>query len=477
MQPQFRIAAPLLILLLALASIATRAQDVDAVPAGDSADLQLTAASERYRQLMDEGRNADAVAAGVELVNLTRQRYGDGSLELVSPFTKLATAQLRNGELREAEANYTTAITLLEKREGFLSPHLTDPLVGLGATYIRGEQYPQATETYERALRVNHVNDGFYNPEQNPIRDGLTEGYLGLRKIEKANFHQEAQVSAAQRTLGKDNPQMVAPLTKLGRWYDRSYQAESARLAYQTAARIVEKNGDENSPELVEPLLAIAETYRQQALLPPDPESSQAPETLLPTTSMMLRRALEIVEHQQPPDPEQRARILVKLGDLYLMWGKRNTASDRYLEAWQALSADGLQVRRDEYFAAPVRIMGPVPPAIFPVPSSKTGAPDPKSLEPGFVVVRFDVDRLGRVMDVTVVEADPANLLEKRVTDAARAAVFRPRYVDGAPVATTGLILRHAFRYAPAKLERKDEAPPESSDKRLDQPSSGEPGG
>jgi TonB family protein len=463
------------LLLVALGPDASGA-DEGADPAGAPQALtpQRDAAEERYLRLMAEGRHAEAIAAGQEVLTLARQQHGEDSLELANPLTNLATAQLRNGDLRDAEASYQAAIALLEKRDGFLSLRLVNPLVGLGEAYVRSEQYPLATEAYERALRVNHVNEGFYNLEQIKIRDGLTEGYLGLQNIEKANFHQEAEVYVQQRKLGKDNPEFVGALTKLGRWYDRTGQAESARFVYQSAARLVEKAGGEKSPALVDPLIAIAETYRDQALLPPDPESSQSPDTLLPMSGAMLRKALAIVEQQQPPDPAQRARILVALGDLYMMWDKRSMAVDRYREAWQALSADpALEVRRDEYFARPVRIMGPVPPAIFPVPSRKAAPLAVKDLEPGFVVVRFSVDQLGRVSDATVIEADPVNLLEERVARAAKNALFRPRYVDGAPVATTGLILRHQFRYAPKKLDKKDAPPAEEGSKPLEQPTSG----
>jgi tetratricopeptide (TPR) repeat protein len=472
-----RVAALLAALLLIAPGAATsEADDGTAGPVRVEQALvpQRDAAEERYRRLMAEGRNAEAIAAGEEVVALTRQLHGEGSPELASPLTNLATAQLRNGDLRDAEANYQAAIGLLEKREGFLSPRLANPLVGLGEAYVRSEQYPQATEAYERALRVNHVNEGFYNLEQIPIRDGLTESYLGQQNLEKANFHQEAEIYVQQRKLGKDNPEFVPALTKLGRWYDRTSQTEAARLAYQNAARLMEKAEGENSPALVDPLLAIAETYRQQALLPPDPESTQSPESLLPMSSMMLRRALAIVEQEKPPDLAQRARILVALGDLYMMWGKRNTASDRYAEAWQALSADpALEPRRDEYFAQPYRIMGPVLPAIYPPPSRKDAPPAAKDLEPGFVVVRFSVDQFGRVTDAAVIEADPENLLEERVATTAENSLFRPRYVDGAPVATTGLILRHQFRYAPRKLEKKDAPATEEGSKPLDQPASG----
>ena len=207
------------LLLVAPGADASGADEgADAVGAPQALAPQRDAAEERYLRLMTEGRNAEAIAAGQEVLTLTRQLHGEDSLELASPLTSLATAQLRNGDLRDAEATYQAAIALLEKRDGFLSPRLVDPLTGLGETGVRSEQYPLATEAYERALRVNHVNEGFYNLEQIRIRDGLTEGYLGLQNLEKANFHQEAEVYVQQRKLGKDNPEFVPALIKLGRW-------------------------------------------------------------------------------------------------------------------------------------------------------------------------------------------------------------------------------------------------------------------
>ena len=265
-------------------------------PGQDSA-AQLDAASERYLRLIAEGRNAEAVAAAQEVLALTRQLHGDDSVELASPLTNLATAQLRNGDLRDAEASYQAAISVLERREGFLSPRLANPLVGLGETYVRSEQYPLAAEAYERALRVNHVNEGFYNLDQIKIRDGLTESYLGLQDIDKANFHQQAEIYVQQRKYGKDNPEFVPALIKLGHWYDRTGQPESARDVYESAVRLVEKSDGEKSPAVVDPLIAIAETYRQQALMPP--ESGFRP----------VRRDLAAHEqHDSPQSPRDHRR-------------------------------------------------------------------------------------------------------------------------------------------------------------------------
>ncbi|MDP2324942.1 MAG: energy transducer TonB [Gammaproteobacteria bacterium] len=442
--------------------------------ADDATTVQRDAADNRYRTLIAEGRNAEAVAAGLDVLTLTQHLHGEGSIELASPLTNLATAQLRNGDFLNAETSYQAAIAILEKHAGFLSLRLVNPLVGLGETYIRSEQYVLATEAYEKALHINHVNEGFYNPDQITIRDGLTEGYLGLQDIEQANLHQDAQVYAKQRRLGANSPEVIVALAKLGRWYDRSGQAEQARFAYQNAARLLEKADGDNSKARIDLLLEIADTYRAQALLPPDPDSVHTPASLLSLSSITLQEALNVVEQEQPPDPSQRARILVELGDLYVIWGKRNTAATRYKDAWQALSANpDLETLRDQYFAEPSRIVGPSAPTIFPAPSRNSPPPAKKDLEPGFVVVRFDVNEAGRVVSPTIIEADPANLLEHRVTEAAAKTLYRPRYVDAMPVAATGLVLRHDFRYAPGKLEKKDAPPADEASKPLEQPASG----
>jgi tetratricopeptide (TPR) repeat protein len=443
--------------------------------ADDNPVEDVQSAEERFRALMAEGRNAEAESAARNVVDITQQLHGEGSVELAGPLTNLATAQLRNGDLRNAEFNYQSAIALLEKHEGFLSVRLINPLIGLGETYIRDEQYSLATEVYEKALHINHVNEGLYNPEQGVIRDGLTEGYLGLQDLEQANLNQDAQVYARQRRLGPEDPELIAAYTKLGQWYTRSNQPELAQLAYQNAARLAEATKSSNSPLLTDLLLAVARTYRDQALLPLAPDSNQSAASLLAMSSMTLRKALDAVDQAEPPDPAQRARIFVELGDLNLMLGKRKTASNHYRDAWEVLSATAdLAAQRDRYFAEPVRIMGPVAPAIFPVPSRKAPAPPRKDLEPGFVVVRYDVDELGRVLNPTVIEADPSGLLEKQVTEALERNLYRPRYEGAEPVATQGLIYRHEFRYLPAKLEPKDSPPAEDTDRPLEQPSSGD---
>lgn len=429
-----------------------------------------SAAYQRMLRLLEEDRPADAVPAAFEVLELTRELEADDEAALVTPLTNLATAQLRAGDLLAAEGNYSAAVALVEQHAGIVSPRLITPLTGLAQTYMRAGQPARAAENYERALHVNHVNDGFYNLEQFPLRDGLTESYLAQKDLDKANFHQAAQLQIMEHRVGKESPELLPALSRLADWYERTGQMYSARLLHQDTARLISASKGENDPALVEPLIAIAASYRQQALQAPTADPMQGPEALLPMSSVVLRKALGIVDRQPAPDPLQRARVLVEFGDLYLIWGKRNSSAEAYADAWRALSGDEAHTgQRDGYFAKPVRLYWTPAPQTY--PASAAGLPASIKLEPGYVVVNFSVDATGRVSSAEVVESDPAGLLDKSVVNAVRRSLYRPRHVDGAAVATEGLSLRHEYGY---RIEAEAAPPPEpeKDEKPLTQPDS-----
>jgi TonB family protein len=421
-------------------------------------------------RLLEEDRPADAVPAALEVLDLTRELEPDDEDALVVPLTNLATAQLRAGDLLAAESNYTTAVALVERHAGIVSPQLVTPLTGLAQTHMRAGQPVQATELYERALHVNHVNDGFYNVEQFPLRDGLTESYRGQNDLDKANLHQTAQLQIMERRVGRESPELLPALSKLAGWYERTGQMYSARLVHQDTARLIAAGKGENDPALVEPLIAIASSYRLQALQAPTADPMQGPESLLPMSSVVLRKALGIIDRQPEPDPLQRARVLVELGDLYLVWGKRNSSTQAYADAWQTLSGDTSHVeQRDEYFASPVRLYWSPAPQAY--PDSAARLPASIKLEPGHVLAGFTVDAMGRVSSAEVLESDPVGLMDKSVLKAVRRSLYRPRHVDGAAVPTEGLSLRHDYGY---RIETKTSKPAEPAESRkpLTQPDS-----
>lgn len=433
-----------------------------AKPAKAAQNLRL-ASYERMVRLLKEERYGEAKKAAQAVVTLTEQEYGPDSMKIVPPLDNLATTQMLNGDLVDAANNYQRSIAIIRQAEGMLTPRLVNPYVGLGATYNRAELYEKAEEAYLTALRINHVNEGFYNLGQIRIRDGLTESFIGLDNFEEADFHQTIQLEISQRRYGEANPEVAPAMYKLARWYERAGLMEEARYTYQRAQSIIRRSAGKNSPEMVAALEGMAGTYERQGLLG--------------ESAGRLKRALKIIESQPEIDRPKQAELLVRLGDLFMGSGQEDTANANYERAWQALSEDPpyedlLQL----YFAEPVRVAGLGWGMLRYAPGVRADAPD---LLEGFVLVRYDVDTDGKTEDITIIESEPQDLMDKRVTSALKRSYFRPRYSDGVAAVAEGQLYRHDFRYRPkppekSKKDSKPLEPPAGGSGRIDYPDAGD---
>jgi len=410
-------------------------------------------AQKRFLRLIDEERFEEATAAALHVVTLTREEFGEDSMELITPLVNLATAQMRTDDLISAEANYRQCIAIIEKNEGKLSRRLINPLNGLGATYNRSGLYEQGIAAYERALRINHVNDGFYNFDQFKMHDGLTESYLGLQEMEEADFYQKTQLEIRQRKLDARDPAIVPGLYKLAEWYRRTGQVEAAEQTYLNADRILRRSGDgEANLDRVQALRGLAQN-RVEGFGDPSGGANA------------LKKAVSIIDSQPNPDYELRAIVLIDLGDLYTSVGKSASADERYAEAWQNLSHDDeLLDLRDHYFSAPVRLRGRAFSTLEYAPDSK-GKPFLKS---GHVLVSYTVTSRGRVEDVKVIESEPPGIMDKPLVSTLSRSVFRPRREDGVAVDTKGKLHQLDFRYTGSVDDEKND----QSGQRLENPES-----
>jgi len=420
-------------------------------------------AHERFLFLHDEERYQEANAAGLTVVELTREEFGADHIRMVTPLVNLAITQAKNGDLPAAEANYKESILIIEKQEGVLSPRLINPLSGLGSTYNRAGLYEQGIEALERALLINHVNEGLYNFEQFKIQDGLTDSYTGMNALEDATFYQKAQVEIHQRKLGIGHPDVANSLYKLAKWYELIGNTEEAMLAYRKADRILRDAGGDTNAARVEALEGMAHIYERQA----QPSS----------TASTLKKALEIIELQPEPDPLQRAKIQIALGDLYTRQGKFETSETHYLEAWQDLSRDDKYLdRRDEYFAEPVRVSGG---SFSRLEFNSRGKPD-SGLKNGFVLISYTVTGKVRTKDIKVIESEPPGLMDRSIISTYKRSLYRPRWVEGVAVPSSSRAARHEFKYFKSLEEKKDDQAKKSSTKsktdseRLEYPGRGE---
>ena len=63
----------------------------------------------------------------------------------------------------------------------------------------------------------------------------------------------------------------------------------------------------------------------------------------------------------------------------------------------------------------------------------------------GWVLVEFDVDRLGRVVAPRVIAAQPARVFDRAALRAVKRYKYRPRVINGQPVDVQGVRQRIVF--------------------------------
>ena len=414
--------------------------------AGDELHIRRDRAQRQFLTLYDDGNYQQSVFFANRVVELTREIFGNGNIELANPLMNLASAYRRSGDPQSAQATYSAAIAIIEDNIDNLSAKLINPLTGLGATYNDAGLYALGLSAYQRALRISHVNGGFYNFEQIPARDGLTESYLGMDDLEKADFEQTVQVSIYKHEYGKDNPEILPAMYKVADWYHRTGQFENEQSIYTTTLRMVKKSGGKTDPLLIDTYRRYAALYRRQEL----PEEAVR----------MQKKASEINDMQPEPNITLRGDLLVELGDMYITFGYSRRAVETYMEAWQVFAADPelYGERLEGYFSKPRSVRRMAIPAYYPRSSrSLDTADNPNMFGDGIVMARYTVTDRGRVEDVEIIESDPSGLLDDKVVSALRRSYFRPEFQDGLPVSRPDMTFVHEFKYDKTELKGAEE--------------------
>jgi tetratricopeptide (TPR) repeat protein len=414
-------------------------------PAELSVSEQLDDANARFISYYEDGLYGRAQIAAQQTVLLARDLHGNESVEMALALSNLATSQTRTGELVAARSNYEASIYLVEKSEGIVSPSLINPLMGLAATHNAMGAYDRGLQTYQRALRINHVELGLNNIEQMPIRDGLTDSYVALGENGDATDQQEIQMRIVRQEFSDDPDKLIAAMYKLADWYRRSYQPEMERLHMEKSVRIIRRSVGDDADAQISALRGLAGVYQRL--------------DMHPNAIRTLKQALRINADREPAENLLGADIQVEIGDFYNAFGDARGARKYYIAAAQTLkdaSADEALIQA--YFGMPVNIWQVELPPAYPT-NSKTRElllNNPDEFQQGSVLLEYDIDHNGRVKNVRVVEADPAEMLEKKVAYLITRYIYRPRLDTGTPVTTTGIRLQHSFSYRSADNEANE---------------------
>jgi outer membrane biosynthesis protein TonB len=80
---------------------------------------------------------------------------------------------------------------------------------------------------------------------------------------------------------------------------------------------------------------------------------------------------------------------------------------------------------------------------------TETKKPLPESARTGYVDAIFNISSTGRAQSIQIIDSNPPDVMDSRVQRSIRATRYRPRFIEGQPVATEGVSYRHVFEVKP----------------------------
>jgi tetratricopeptide (TPR) repeat protein len=339
----------------------------------------------------------------------------------------LARIESELGQHDKAEDDYLAAIDMVEAAEGEFSMSLVDAYRGLGRAYIKAARYPEAITALESAQHVSQRNLGLFNVEQAPLIDDITTAYLGIGNTVEARKMQLERLDNAIRRFGATDSRVIPYRYQLADYYQRSRLTVSAREQYEEVLKAQETQLGATSPGLLSPLRQLVRIDLMNAQNGEDDART---------------RLAAILDQNTDIDPLERGLSLATLGDWATVANDPVSARDYYNKAWAALSSKP-NVDVAAFFAKPSMIDFIAP--LTPVDHGARSRP----YSWAEIAFTFDVSADGRPFNVTVVgrESDDPTTIESRYTRRVREAHFRPRIVNGEPVATENVQFTHYFRY------------------------------
>lgn len=393
-------------------------------------------ASIELERLMQQQDFDAAAVVGDRLLTLTQEEFGEISTETANAHLALAQVDVAKDDRDAAEQHYLDAIVIFREVDGAFSESLIPPLLGLGDNYQDDGRYLNAVSAYNEARTVNRRVFGLLDERQISILDRMTQSFLAMNEYEQADAQQRAALLLIERKHELHSVETLDAIYKYASWLRERRRYTEEREQYQRAMRIIRDHFDDGSVLIVRPLRETGNSFRNQGAA-----VNQGITGLL--------TALELLETQEEPDELALAEVLVDIGDWETAFSRVGTDGAAYRRAWQLLGdVDGGDELRREWFGGIEYV--------FKEPLSQRGLSAAPDARPGFVLVRFDLNPLGRTENVTILEAEPLNLKDDAVARHVRQSRFRPYMNEGDIVARRNLALRVTFRYAPTAIEMAD---------------------
>lgn len=407
-----------------------------------------------------------AVDAAQAQVAAVRAQSQVEPFALAEALTALGDALLDKGDDASAEAAYGEALQLAERRSSPRSANLLGPLRGMGYALAGSERHADAVLYLERAVATSRASRGVFDLSQSEILQQLAASLTALGRTTEAEGHMLYTLRVAEKAYGEGDPRVVPAFCDLGEWFSDTGRPREARMTFQVALNIVESSVGSNDLAAVPPLRGLAGTYMRgepnakSVRLPKVPDALAnvnsaagrfvARRTFHEYSEQALQRALQILDAHPQASRQTLIDTLIQMGDWFQIQKASQQALPYYQRAARLIAAEPSQTDAASQLGFPVRVYYPTPYMV-----SRNLALPPSEAEMHYVQVEYTVDADGSVSNARVVAHDTTDRYVGDILDAFRAARFRPKFVDGQPVATPALSHREVFRTASAERDQK----------------------
>lgn len=434
--------------------------------------LKRPEAQQEFWSRYDKKDWSAAIDEARRLVEAARADAKQQPLALANALTLLGNAQLSGGDKASAEASYREALQVTEVQVGAASPSILDPLRGLGYTLALLDRHQEAIPYLERALVISRRSFGLFDMSQQGMLRQLAASLTQSGKVLEAEKQMLYLLRVGERVYGERDPRLSPLLCIIGDWYVDTGNFLLGRDRYREAQQIVERKLGKNDPAVVEPLRSLARSYMQeiyfitqgyQSLSEKAPFDFQGsgeakavnPKYISSDGEKALERALKILEARPDTTPLLLTDTLIQLGDWFQLKHQPEKSMVYYRRA--ASSAASIDTSSPEAAAAPlsfpVRIYYPMPPLAM-----RNRQLSPAQIDEKYVAVQFTVTDTGDVQDAKVIEQNGTTRQASEALQAIRAARYRPKFVNGEPVETEGMVNREVFKMRKPQPEEEKQS-------------------
>ena len=387
-----------------MASLVTRAGDLDTPPARPTDDAEFAADLKRKLELGESAEVADE-------------------------------AQRRIAELEVEQGRYHIA--------------LAHPLTLLGDARMELDNPVGALEAYDRARYITRLEEGIQSVRQTAILYREANALAAIGDYPSANDRHEFAYDLSLRAYGRDDPRHMVATYRLIRWYRHHYKFLPTHFLFEQLTEAAKTHLPPGDPLTLAIMRDHARLFHDKVfgrrklgrgLFSAWPSGISRPPPWRAISSFDEGRAIlgEIVETLDAApgtNSGERATALLNLADWNLLFAEYPRAIRHYREVWDLLQSD--PGRQQVVFSEPTPLFLPMPRKSRGTYRGRQDGEDPT------VGLALTVNRRGKVTGRKTIHKNSDRLMEHRVRMAAKRARYRPAFRDGDPVTVRGFPLAY----------------------------------